>query len=176
MAEATKVAFSHETGTTEMNPVKSTKPGWLSAGNLTGTRLITLIVILFGLFILWMFNRNKLIERIHSVSQLTQPSPQGGLHKEATLEAGTWWGQEVFLDTNESLDWNWLADCWGQMRLNKNDSEVYDIPPRNSPKKMIFTRSGPITIVEFQIKPGETVSHGTVAYYKRLAWERPHFR
>ena len=105
-----------------------------------------------------------------------KPEEIAPLHVKKSLDVTTWWGPDIMLDTNETVDWAWTVDAWGLVRYNHDDSLIQKLPPMNCPDKVVVVNHGAITKVQFSIKPGGPIPYGSISIYKRMDWEKPAFR
>lgn len=170
MADTTKVAFSHD-GTTELNP-KTSKPGWLGKVTDSGPKMIALSIAILGLFLLWTLNRSSLTEKIRSIGQTRST----GMPSEGPLHLDTTWRNGLIVDSAHDIDVKLLTDgVWWQERLDRDDSKVYDLYPRNWSGGRTNIVTSPANFVEYRIKPGQEKAQGEAVYAIRLKSEPQRF-
>lgn len=83
-----------------------------------------------------------------------------GIERRVTLHLDTNTWQGVVVDANHRVDAKLLTDdLERQVRLNGDDQRIYDRPAENWKRNEHWEIKGPVNLIEWRIKPGQT-NHG----------------
>jgi hypothetical protein len=96
-------------------------------------------------------------EHPHPLNQ--QDSPNGRL-----IDLTTNWSEPI-LQMGKRIEAHPISrDVWWQMRADKDENKVYDLPPVNAPTKQAFEIEGGSFCMQYRIRPGQTITKGALIY------------